>query len=69
MRTYSLTERPENLEGETDQMAFLTEPFIVEADVGTLLIAPHAVPDWHGGYWIVYPRDGGKPFPLVAKKE
>lgn len=75
MKTYTLENKPDGLEtyrkSSTVNMVFMTEPFVVETQEGTITISPSTVDDWDGGYYLVYPDDGSKPYsmsPSFAKK-
>jgi hypothetical protein len=46
------------------QMIFVTEPFEVKTQEGIVRIAPDTVEDWENGYYIAYPEDGSKPYPI-----
>ena len=66
---FSLDQRPEGLvvhrKRSTVQLAFVSEPFIVETQEGPMAISPETVDDWRDGYFIAYPDDGSKPYAIA----
>ena len=70
MKTYTLHDKPETQsyrKTATVELAFVTEPFLVETQEGPMTISPDTVDDWNGGYYIAYPSDGSKPFSIAPK--
>jgi hypothetical protein len=48
----------------TIDLVVVDEPFEVETQEGVLEIGPETVDDWEGGYYVAYPDDGSKPYPI-----
>jgi hypothetical protein len=63
---YTLDNKPARLETyrkkSKAEAIFITEPFEVETQEGRVTIGPDTVDGWDGGYWLVYPDDGSKPY-------
>ena len=49
------------------EVVFITEPFIVETQEGSIDVNPETVDDWENGYYVAFPDDGSKPYPISAK--
>ena len=68
MRTYDLTNRPpwlvEMRKTATIKVMFVNEPFQVDTQEGLMRISPETTTDWEGGYYVVYPSDGTKPYSI-----
>jgi hypothetical protein len=66
--TYTLDHRPKYFNAvrkkTTVDISFITVPFTVVTQEGPLLISPETVDDWEGGYYVAYPSDGSKPYPI-----
>lgn len=70
MRLFDLTNKPDTKsyrKTAITQLAFITEPFLVETQEGLMTIGPDTVDDWDGGYYIAYPSDGSKPYSISPK--
>lgn len=72
MPLYTLTTKPTSIALElrkktTISAIFISEPFDVETQEGVLVISPETVDDWEDGYYIAYPSDGSKPYPISPK--
>lgn len=68
MIVFTLHNKPECLpyrKKTTVDLCFMNEPFEVETQEGTLIIAPDTVEDWDGGYFVAYPNDGSKPYAIA----
>lgn len=65
-KLFTLANKPESMvryrKKSTAEAVFITEPFRVDTQEGEMLISPGTVTDWEGGYWLVYPDDGSKPY-------
>ena len=75
MERYTLENQPEGLvtmrKKTKVRAVFIREPFQVETQEGLMNISPETVDDWEGGYYVVYPDDGSKPYtwsPKFAKE-
>ena len=68
MKTYDLANRPEGLvkmrKTATIRAIFIDQPFQVDSQEGLMVISPVNVDDWEGGYYVVYPSDGTKPYSI-----
>lgn len=66
MENFSLENRPLDLgiyrKKSTVRAAFIAESFTVETQEGKMTISPETVDDWDGGYYVMYPSDGSKPY-------
>ena len=66
MKHFSLENKPSDLvpyrRKSISYIKFIDEPFIVETQEGLVEISPDTVDDWDGGYYLVYPEDGSKPY-------
>lgn len=66
MQIFTLENKPEGMarfrKKSTAEALFITEPFKVETQEGVVEISPETVDGWDGGYWLVYPDDGSKPY-------
>lgn len=69
MIPFSLENKPDHLVAHrkktTVLLAFVEEPFVVETQEGTMKIGPDTVDDWDNGYYVAYPDDGSKPYPIA----
>jgi hypothetical protein len=68
MKSFSLENKPERIpsyrKSSTVQLLFVSEPFVVESQEGSVTISPDTVDDWDGGYFVAYPDDGSKPYAI-----
>jgi len=66
MKTFSLENRPSNTttfrKKALAHAVFITEPFIAQTQEGPIEYSPATCENWEGGYWLVYPDDGSKPY-------
>ena len=71
MTTFSLKNKPDGLttmrKKTTINAAFIKQPFVVHTQEGVMEIGPETVDDWDGGYWVVYPDDGSKPYAIAPR--
>ena len=70
MKRFDLTNKPNAKtmrKTATIDAAFTDTPFEVETQEGVLTISPSTVDDWDGGYYVAYPSDGTKPYPISPK--
>ena len=71
MQSFSLDNRPSALKPHrkvtVTHLAFVSEPFVVETQEGSMTISPETVDDWDRGYYIAYPSDGSKPYSIAPK--
>ena len=68
MKTYDLGNEPGNTvemrKTATIRAIFIDQPFQVDSQEGLMRIAPETTTDWEGGYYVVYPSDGTKPYSI-----
>ncbi len=68
MKTYTIENKPSDMvtmrKTATIEIARIDEPFEVETGEGKLLIDPDTCEDWDEGYFVAYPADGTKPYPI-----
>ena len=71
VQRFDLGRKPSGLRSHrkktTVALAFVREPFEVETQEGVLQISPDTVDDWEGGYYVAYPDDGSKPYPIAPR--
>ena len=68
MQVFTLENKPANMDSyrktSTVQLHWVDEPFVVEMREGWKKVTPDTVADWDGGYYVAYPDDGSKAYPV-----
>lgn len=71
MLKYSLENKPKIMKKfkkkSTIEAVFVSVPFQIVGQEGVQYIAPDTVDDWAGGYYVAYPDDHSKPYPISKK--
>ena len=70
MIRYNLQNRPKTERYRklgTVNLVFIDSPFEVETIEGLMVISPETVEEWEDGYYLAYPGDGSKPYPISPK--
>lgn len=68
MQRFSLENKPETApyrKTGLTELAFSSEPFVVETQEGDMVISPETTDDWDGGYYVAFPADGSKPYSIA----
>lgn len=69
MKTYDLGNEPGNTtemrKTATIRVIFIEKAFRVDTQEGVMEIGPTLM-DWDGGYYLVYPSDGTKPYSISS---